>query len=193
MTCSSSATRSTPISSTAPRCTSRSPRWASDVAARTVTLTSATKAFNIAGLRTAVAHIGPAWLRERWDAEPPDIHGVAGVLGVEATLAAWRDGDDMAGRRRRPPAAQPGQARRRPHAPSTACACEHRRRVTSPGSTVPARDRASTSPHSCRSRPSSTPARAPTTAAPPDWVRLNFATSSTLLDDIIGRMTSGLS
>jgi cystathionine beta-lyase len=63
-------------------------------AARTVTLTSATKAFNIAGLRTAVAHISPAWLRERWDAEPPDIHGVAGVLGVEATLAAWRDGDE---------------------------------------------------------------------------------------------------
>lgn len=64
-----------------------------DVAARTVTVTSATKAFNIAGLRTAVAHIGPPELRRRWDAEPPDIHGVASNLGVVATHAAWTAGD----------------------------------------------------------------------------------------------------
>ncbi|GLY29698.1 aminotransferase class I/II-fold pyridoxal phosphate-dependent enzyme [Kineosporia sp. NBRC 101731] len=65
----------------------------SETAARTVTLTSATKAFNIAGLRTAVAHIGPPALRKRWDAEPPDIHGISNVLGVEATRAAWERGD----------------------------------------------------------------------------------------------------
>lgn len=63
------------------------------VAARTVTLTSATKAFNIAGVRTAIAHVGPETLRQRWDARPPDLYGVPGVLGVEATLAAWRHGD----------------------------------------------------------------------------------------------------
>ncbi len=64
-----------------------------DVAARTVTVTSAGKAFNIAGLRTAVAHVGPAALRQVWDAQPPDLFGATNVLGIEATLAAWR-GDD---------------------------------------------------------------------------------------------------
>lgn len=62
-------------------------------AARTVTVTSATKAFNIAGLRTAVAHVGPAELRAAWDTQPPDLYGAANVLGVEATLAAWQHGD----------------------------------------------------------------------------------------------------
>jgi bifunctional pyridoxal-dependent enzyme with beta-cystathionase and maltose regulon repressor activities len=63
------------------------------IAARTITLTSATKAFNIAGLRCAVAHVGPAELRARWDAQPPDLYGAINVLGVEATRAAWQHGD----------------------------------------------------------------------------------------------------
>ncbi|HEV2888279.1 MAG TPA: aminotransferase class I/II-fold pyridoxal phosphate-dependent enzyme [Jatrophihabitans sp.] len=62
-------------------------------AARTVTITSATKAFNFAGLRTAVAHVGPPALRAAWDSQPPDLFGAPNVLGVEATLAAWRHGD----------------------------------------------------------------------------------------------------
>jgi cystathionine beta-lyase len=64
----------------------------SDIAARTVTLTSATKAFNIAGLRCAVAHVGAERLREALDACPPDLFGVVDVLGVEATRAAWDKG-----------------------------------------------------------------------------------------------------
>lgn len=64
-----------------------------DAAARTVTVTSATKAFNIAGLRTAVAHVGPDALRQAWDDQPPDLYGATNVLGVEATRAAWLDGD----------------------------------------------------------------------------------------------------
>lgn len=63
-----------------------------DIADRTVTLTSATKAFNMAGLRCAVAHVGPARLREALDACPPDLFGVVDVLGVEATKAAWEKG-----------------------------------------------------------------------------------------------------
>jgi cystathionine beta-lyase len=62
-------------------------------AARTITVTSATKAFNIAGLRTAVAHIGSPQLRQMWDAQPPDLFGATNVLGVEATLVAWLHGD----------------------------------------------------------------------------------------------------
>jgi bifunctional pyridoxal-dependent enzyme with beta-cystathionase and maltose regulon repressor activities len=64
-----------------------------EIAARTVTLTSATKAFNIAGLRCAVAHVGPDELRARWDDQPPDLLGAVNILGVEATRAAWTQGD----------------------------------------------------------------------------------------------------
>ncbi|MEU7146014.1 PatB family C-S lyase [Nocardia sp. NPDC046473] len=64
-----------------------------EIAARTITMTSATKAFNFAGLRCAVTHIGPAELREAIDAAPPDVFGVVNVLGIEATKAAWCDGD----------------------------------------------------------------------------------------------------
>jgi cystathionine beta-lyase len=61
-------------------------------AARTVTIASAGKAFNVAGLRCAVAHYGSDELRARRDAEPPDLYGVVSVPAVAATLAAWRHG-----------------------------------------------------------------------------------------------------
>jgi bifunctional pyridoxal-dependent enzyme with beta-cystathionase and maltose regulon repressor activities len=61
---------------------------------RTITVTSATKAYNIAGVRTAVAHVGPDWVRKRWDSLPPFLLGVPSTLGVEATTAAWRDCDE---------------------------------------------------------------------------------------------------
>jgi len=98
-----------------------------EAAARAVTVTSATKAFNLAGLRTAVAHVGPAAVRTEWDALPPDLLGATNVLGVEATLAAWSQGgewltalrahlcaqrDHLTGRI----AAIPGVAMRRPDA-----------------------------------------------------------------------------
>jgi cysteine-S-conjugate beta-lyase len=63
-----------------------------DIADRTVTLASATKAFNLAGLRCAVAHVGSARLRTALDACPPDLLGVLDVLGVAATKAAWEKG-----------------------------------------------------------------------------------------------------
>jgi cysteine-S-conjugate beta-lyase len=61
-------------------------------AERTVTLTSASKAFNLAGLRCAVGHIGPAWLRREFAALPPNLLGSVGLLAARATLAAWRTG-----------------------------------------------------------------------------------------------------
>jgi len=64
-----------------------------DAAERTVTLTSATKAFNIAGVRCALAHVGAAWVRDGFDRLPPMLLGDVGQPGVVATLAAWRDGD----------------------------------------------------------------------------------------------------
>ena len=63
-----------------------------ETAARTVTLTSATKAFNLAGIRCAVTHVGSPAVRRAFAALPPLMFGAANVPGVTATLAAWRDG-----------------------------------------------------------------------------------------------------
>jgi cysteine-S-conjugate beta-lyase len=64
-----------------------------DAAARTVTLTSATKAFNLAGLRCTVTHYGPDRLLALRDAQPPDLYGAVSNLGVLGTRAAWTHGD----------------------------------------------------------------------------------------------------
>ncbi len=61
--------------------------------ARTITLTSASKAFNVAGLRCAVAIFGSADLRRRFLEFPRHLRGGIGILGIEATRAAWREGD----------------------------------------------------------------------------------------------------
>jgi cystathionine beta-lyase len=63
-----------------------------DVARRTVTLTSAGKTFNIAGLRCAVAIFGSPELRARFDALPARIRGSVSVLGLRGSVAAWTAG-----------------------------------------------------------------------------------------------------
>jgi cystathionine beta-lyase len=65
-----------------------------DAAARTVTLTSASKAFNLAGLRCSVAHFGPGRLLALRDAEPTALYGAVSTLAVVAAVAAWRQGDE---------------------------------------------------------------------------------------------------
>ena len=62
-----------------------------EIARRTVTLTSASKAFNIPGLRTAIAHFGDPALQKRFnEAIPRHARGGIGLYGLYATLAAWR-------------------------------------------------------------------------------------------------------
>ena len=62
-----------------------------EAAARTVTLTSATKAFNIPGLRCGLAHFGTPELRRRFNqAHPRNARGGIGLLGLLATNAAWQ-------------------------------------------------------------------------------------------------------
>jgi cystathionine beta-lyase len=64
-----------------------------EIAARTVTITSATKSFNIAGLRCAVMHFGSPKLFDRFRKRIPDgLLGHLSVVGVDATIAAWADG-----------------------------------------------------------------------------------------------------
>ncbi len=60
-----------------------------EVEARTITLTSATKAFNIAGLRCALAAFGSADLQRGFNALPRYIRGGLGSLGLAATEIAW--------------------------------------------------------------------------------------------------------
>lgn len=65
-----------------------------DVQERTVTLTSASKAFNLAGLRWAIAHVGSIAVRHAIDDLPPHLFGAPNVMAVAAAGAAWTRGDE---------------------------------------------------------------------------------------------------
>ncbi len=71
----------------------------SEFAARTITLSSVSKAFNLGGLRGAVVHFGSSELMERWDEIPAFHLGEVSTPSMVASIAAWRDGgawlDDM--------------------------------------------------------------------------------------------------
>ncbi|MGW4843884.1 MalY/PatB family protein [Nocardia brasiliensis] len=71
-----------------------------EIAARTVTLNSASKAFNLAGLRCCVAHVGDRRVREALAAQPPKLYGQVSALSVLATQAAWQQGDEWSARTR---------------------------------------------------------------------------------------------
>jgi cystathionine beta-lyase len=69
-----------------------------EAADRTVTLTSATKGFNIAGLRASIAHFGSVALKEQFDkAVPERLLGAPGRIGIAATIAAWSEGEPWLG------------------------------------------------------------------------------------------------
>jgi cystathionine beta-lyase len=62
----------------------------SEVAARTVTMTSATKGFNIPGLRCGAMHFGTPDLKSRFIKRiPAKLLGAPGITGIDATVAAW--------------------------------------------------------------------------------------------------------
>ena len=64
-----------------------------EAAAHTITLTSSTKTFNIAGLRIALVVFGSAALQERFSARPRFLWGGASSPGAFASVAAWETGD----------------------------------------------------------------------------------------------------
>ncbi|MEO1063451.1 MAG: PatB family C-S lyase [Actinomycetota bacterium] len=64
-----------------------------DVAARTVTVTSASKSFNLAGLKCAFAVVDHDALAERFATLPTHLLGSVNALGARATLAAYDEGD----------------------------------------------------------------------------------------------------
>lgn len=66
-----------------------------EAAERTITLYSATKSFNIPGLRTAIMHFGSADLMDRFQKRvPPMLLGTPASPGTFATLAAWDESED---------------------------------------------------------------------------------------------------
>ncbi len=64
-----------------------------EAAARTITLTSASKSFNTPGLRCGVMHLGVGPQLEPLRRIRPSQIGQINNLGMAATVAAWRDGD----------------------------------------------------------------------------------------------------
>lgn len=67
-----------------------------EIAWRTVTFTSATKAFNIAGFGCAVVHIGNKNIRADFDDLPSRVLGRVSAASTAAVTAAWTDGDEWA-------------------------------------------------------------------------------------------------
>lgn len=62
-----------------------------EIAERTITLNSASKSFNIPGLRCAVAHFGTQQLQHRFNSVyPRHVRGGLGLFGLYASIAAWR-------------------------------------------------------------------------------------------------------
>ena len=61
---------------------------------RTVTIHAASKAFNLAGLRYAIMHVGPAAVHARLVTAPEHLFGAANLMATVAAEAAWRRGDE---------------------------------------------------------------------------------------------------
>jgi len=64
-----------------------------EAASRTITVSSASKAFNLAGLRCAVAAFGSQDLWDQFDRFPAHARGSASAPGMLAAVTAWRHGD----------------------------------------------------------------------------------------------------
>jgi cystathionine beta-lyase len=61
---------------------------------RTVSIHAASKAFNLAGLRYAIAHFGSPRARKGAEALPEHLLGATNLFAAVAVEAAWRDGDE---------------------------------------------------------------------------------------------------
>ena len=60
---------------------------------RTVSIHAASKAFNLAGMRYAIAHFGSQVARKAANALPEHLLGATNLMGAVAVEAAWREGD----------------------------------------------------------------------------------------------------
>ena len=163
-------------------------------AERTVTLTSATKGFNIAGVRTSIAHFGTPELKSRFHAAIADrLLGGPSRFGIAATVAAWREGEAwlaevmgyLDGNRRR--VAEWAEAVGLPHhlPEATYLAWLDCRHLDLPEDT---------SPYEHFLERAKVGLSNGADFGPPGrgHVRLNFATSREILDAVLGRLASAL-
>ena len=60
-----------------------------ELAHRTVTLYSASKSYNLGGMRCAVAHLGPPEVEQKLAALPSELLGRVSVAAIVSTLACW--------------------------------------------------------------------------------------------------------
>jgi cystathionine beta-lyase len=65
-----------------------------ELAERAVTIASASKAWNLAGLKCAVLVAGSQWMRSELERLPPSLPYHVGHFGVLASIAAWESGVD---------------------------------------------------------------------------------------------------
>ncbi|MPY92032.1 MAG: putative C-S lyase [Acidimicrobiia bacterium] len=167
-----------------------------DVAARTVTLTSASKTFSFAGLRAALAVFGSPELKARYETIPPYLLGRPATPGTMASVAAWERGDEwvdalvryLDGNRRHVEAFVaehlPGVSHRAPEATYLAW-LDCRELVASGRCEDPAAfflERARVALNDGRAFG----------AQGTGFVRLNFGTSRRVLDQVLGRMAEAL-
>jgi cystathionine beta-lyase len=164
-----------------------------DVEARTVTLSSASKAFNIPGLRCAVAAFGSAALHRRFLTVPRPLRGGLGALGLAATRAAWTEGGPwleavrayLLGNRARVAAFVEAELPGVEHVPPEASYlawldCRALGLGPSPQRFFLEHARVALSAGEAFGRPGT------------GFVRLNFATSRGLLDEILARLAGAL-
>ncbi|GAC1639968.1 MAG: PatB family C-S lyase [Candidatus Dormibacteraceae bacterium] len=162
--------------------------------ARTVTLTSATKGFNIPGLRTSVAHFGSHELMERYDKRfPAHLLGAPNRIGIAATIAAWCEGEEWLNsvmvyldRNRHRVAEWAAEVNLGHQLPeSTYLAWLDCRRLDLPAGVTPQQ-------HFLEHAKVALAEGADFGEAGRGHVRLNFATSAEILEEILGRLGGAL-
>jgi cystathionine beta-lyase len=160
---------------------------------RSVVITSASKAFNIAGLKCALAVAGSAEVARELRALPEEVRYRAGLLGVIASEAAFVHGDAWldallaaldANRRRLAALLDehlPAIGYRPPDASFLAWLdCRALELGDDPAAVLLERGRVALEPGHAFGAPGR------------GYVRLNFGTSAALLDDAVGRMAAAV-
>lgn len=161
---------------------------------RTVTLTSATKGFNLGGLRTSLAHFGTDELKQKFLRVVPErLVGAPGRFGVAATIAAWCDSDawlddvmSYLDRNRHRVAAWAVKASLGHHLPeATYLAWIDCRRLDLPDGVSPQQ-------HFLEYAKVALSDGADFGEPGRGYVRLNFATSAAILDDLLARLSAAI-
>ncbi len=160
---------------------------------RLITLGSASKTFNLAGLRTAVAHIDHVPLLDALARMPGHLQGSPSSLGVVGTVTAWTQCDEWLGALRRTITARRDQLARRLAADAPAVGFDAPDATylgwLDFGQTGLGDDPAEVLLEQFGVALSSGPKFGPDSAG---WARINFATSEKILDQVVDRIVEAI-